>query len=383
MTKNRKLKVGLVFDDSLDKTDGVAQYVKTLGAWLSGQGHSVSYLVGETKMTRWQGGQVYSLANNASVKFNGNRLTMPVSSSKKHIKRVLDEHGFDVLHVMVPYSPLMASKIIKAAETSTAVVGTFHIFPSGGLSRVGSRLLAAWLRPTLGRFDEIVSVSQAAAGFAKSAFGIDSQVVPNPVNVDSFKTPSVEQSAQYQVVFLGRLVKRKGAEQLIKAFAELSKTLPQAQLSVAGDGPQRRQLEKLVSKLGLSERVRFLGFIPESQKPALLAGADVACFPSLYGESFGIVLIEAMAAGAATVLGGDNPGYRSVLGDRPELLVNPDDTAEFADRLNQLLTDKKLALEIHEWQTQTVKQYDIELVGARIEAMYQSQIAKRSKKRHN
>jgi phosphatidylinositol alpha-mannosyltransferase len=82
MTKNRKLKVGLVFDDSLDKTDGVAQYVKTLGAWLSGQGHSVSYLVGETKMTRWQGGQVYSLANNASVKFNGNRLTMPVSSSK-------------------------------------------------------------------------------------------------------------------------------------------------------------------------------------------------------------------------------------------------------------------------------------------------------------
>jgi phosphatidylinositol alpha-mannosyltransferase len=383
MTKNRKLKVGLVFDDSLDKTDGVAQYVKTLGAWLSGQGHSVSYLVGETKMTHWQGGQVYSLANNASVKFNGNRLTMPVSSSKKHIKRVLDEHSFDVLHVMVPYSPLMASKIIKAAGTSTAVVGTFHIFPSGGLSRVGSRLLAVWLRPTLGRFDETVSVSQAAAGFAKSAFGIDSRVVPNPVSVDSFKTPSVEQSAQYQIVFLGRLVKRKGAEQLIKAFAELSKSLPQAQLSVAGDGPQRRQLEKLVSKLGLSERVRFLGFIPESQKPALLAGADLACFPSLYGESFGIVLIEAMAAGAGTVLGGDNPGYRSVLGNRPELLVNPDDTAVFAERLNQLLTDKKLSLEIHEWQMQAVKQYDIELVGARIEAMYQSQIAKRSKKRHN
>ena len=383
MKRNRKLKVGLVFDDSLDKTDGVAQYVKTLGAWLSRQGHSVGYLVGETRASEWQGGKIYSLAKNTSVKFNGNRLTMPVSSSQSQINKVLTDESFDVLHVMVPYSPLMAARVIKSAGPATAVFGTFHIFPSGSLSRLGSKLLALWLRPTLGKFDEIVSVSSAAADFAESAYGVRSLILPNPVEVDKFKSPSQKTSTYPSIVFLGRLVKRKGAEQLIKAFAVLSTNLPDARLTIAGGGPQREQLEKLVDSLGLSQKIKFLGFVPEEDKPKLLAGADVACFPSLYGESFGIVLLEAMAAGAGVVLGGDNPGYRSVLGDRPELLVNPEQTTEFAKHLELLLTDDQLRSKLHDWQTQAVKQYDINVVGPQIEAMYESQIAKRFKKSHN
>jgi len=105
MSEKPKLKIGLVFDDSLDSSDGVAQYVKDLGGWLSGQGHEVSYLVGETKLTEWRGGKVYSLSKNQAVYFNGNRLSVPLPANSRRIRELLNAKNFDIMHVMVPYSP--------------------------------------------------------------------------------------------------------------------------------------------------------------------------------------------------------------------------------------------------------------------------------------
>src|SRR5204863_1213378 len=97
MTK--KLSIGFVIDDSLDRTDGVQQYVKSLGAWLSSRGHRVSYLSGQTTMTSWKGGQVYSLARNIRVKFNANRLAIPAPADKSEIIKILDAEQYDVLHI--------------------------------------------------------------------------------------------------------------------------------------------------------------------------------------------------------------------------------------------------------------------------------------------
>jgi phosphatidylinositol alpha-mannosyltransferase len=133
----------------------------------------------------------------------------------------------------------------------------------------------------------------------------------------------------------------------------------------------------------LGSRIEFLGYIKEDEKAKLLNSAAIACFPSLYGESFGIVLIEAMAAGSGVVLGGNNPGYISVLEARPKLLVNPKNASEFADRLGELLANNTLAKQLHEWQNKTVKQYDIEVVGPQILEVYNQAIARLSKKRHN
>lgn len=228
-----------------------------------------------------------------------------------------------------------------------------------------------------------MAVSQASADFAKQAYGINAAVIPNPINVDAFKPKTKQKNDQNLIVFLGRLVKRKGAAQLIEAFDELTRHNPDAHLIIAGDGPQRKELKARVTKLGLANKVKFLGYIPEDHKSALLGTAAVACFPSLYGEAFGIVLIEAMAAQTPVVLAGDNPGYRSVLGQRPELLINPNDKIQFAGQLNELLTNKTKRRQISEWQKQTVKQYDIDVVGAQIINLYNSAIARLSKKSHN
>lgn len=383
MRKDPRLKVGLVFDDTLDSSDGVAQYVKTLGAWLSAQGHDVSYLVGQTSLKNWSGGEVNSLSKNIKVRFNGNNLTIPLPANRRRIKQLLSQKNFDVLHVMLPYSPFMAAHVIRSAGNQTAIIGTFHIFPSGKLSAWGSRLLRFALSGTMNRFDRVVSVSPAAADFAYRAYGIESSVVPNAVDLGRFRGVKAEHTDSRRIVFLGRLVERKGAGSLLKAFARLAQTVPDVQLIIAGDGPLRSKLSSQASKLGVSQLVHFRGFIPEDDKPALLASADIACFPSLYGESFGIVLIEAMAAGAKTVLAGNNPGYASVLGEQPILLVNPLRTDEFASRMAELLNDVDKAAQIHEWQTKTVEQYDINVVGEKILGVYSGQIARLTKKSNN
>jgi phosphatidyl-myo-inositol alpha-mannosyltransferase len=382
MTKGRKLKVGLVFDDSLDSNDGVAQYVRTLGAWLADQGYEVRYLVGETQMPNWRGGRVYSLAANLKVRFNGNRLSMPLLSRKAALKDVLAKEKFDILHVMAPYSPLMAQRLIMMAGPGTAVVGTFHILPSGWLSRAGSYALRAASVLSLRRFDGFISVSRPAQEFARRVYGIESSVVPNPVDLKKFRDAE-RPAKKKQIVFLGRLVERKGCRQLIKAFAEISEDYPKYQLIIAGDGPQRRQLEKLAQDLGVGQRTRFLGYIDEDDKPEILGSAAIACFPSLYGESFGIVLIEAMAAGSGAILAGDNPGYHSVLADQPQLLFNPREPSELAAKLARLLSDDAYRSKIRDWQDQEVQKYDIEVVGRQLAELYKRAIAKTTASRHN
>jgi phosphatidylinositol alpha-mannosyltransferase len=378
MIKSRKLSVGLVFDDSLDSNDGVAQHVKTLGSWMSRQGHDVKYFVGETKINAWRGDTVYSLSKNIKVRFNANSLSIPLPADSTRIRSLLKKEKLDVIHVMMPYSPFLAQKIINNASNSIVIIGTFHILPSGWLSISGSRLLRLMTLRSLKRFSSIMSVSPAAADFAKKTFGIDSRVVPNPVDISVFSNKVPKQSGN-NIVFLGRLVKRKGCQQLLKAFACLVPEIPDANLIIAGDGPLKKNLISQAKKLGISDRVQFIGYIKEEDKPALLASADIACFPSLYGESFGIVLIEAMAAGAKTVLGGDNPGYRSVLGTQQDLLVDPNDTQQFTLKMLKLLQDKKLASSIANWQKDEVKKYDISVVGEQVIDTYLSSIARLDK----
>ena len=381
MVKNPgKLSVGFCYDDSLDKADGVAQYVKNLGNWLSYQGHHVFYLVGETKTRNWAGGHVYSLAKNQKVFFNGNFVSTPLPASRRRIKEVLQKERPDILHVQMPYSPFLAGRVITAVSPETAVVGTFHILPANILARLGSRFLRLFYLRTLKRFSRVVSVSQPAADFAHRAFGINSVVSSNVVELGRFSQGG-SQPQENHIVFLGRLVKRKGCEELLRAFAILKKRLPAATLTIAGDGPMRQKLEKYADDSGLRGSVTFRGFVDENEKPGILASASIACFPATGGESFGIVLIEAMAAGAGVVMGGNNPGYASVLGKNLVTLVDSGNSMAFAESLEKILTDHNLAGKLHEQQQEQVKQYDVAVVGSQLLKIYTQAIASRRQKK--
>lgn len=379
MTRNNAdLSVGFLFDDTLDNDAGVAQYVKITGGWLARQGHHVDYIVGQSAKTQ-PSGKVYSAAKNLKVMWAGNRLSISIWPKRRLIKQIIKQNNYDVLHVMSPYSPFMSQVVINKADKQTAVVATWHIFPAGPLSIVGSRLLRLLYGRSFKRIDQHLSVSAAAASYARQAFAVESEVSPNVIELTKFRTSASVKNAPGRIVFLGRLVPRKGCAELIKAVGVLKAGRIKFELVVAGDGPQRPQLEKLVKQLGISDQVRFLGYIDEAAKPELLASAQIACFPSLKAESFGVVLIEAMAAGSGVVLGGDNPGYRTVLGEQPKLLINPSDSQALADRLQELLSDGPASRQLHDWQQESVKQYDIAKVGPELVEIYRRTIAKRQR----
>lgn len=385
MKKGQKnLSIGFCYDDSLDRADGVSQYVKTVGAWLSDQGHEIHYLVGESKIKTWHGAPVYSLAKNLRVAFAGNRLSMPLVPKLGQIKKIIERTDLDILHVQVPYSPLMAQIIINCTRPETALVGTFHIYPANGAGHIGSKLLKTVYGRSFRRIDKLLSVSSAAQAFAKSAFGAESTILPNMVNLSLFNQSSNNKHPNGKhIVFLGRLVKRKGPKQLLEAFSELARKVPDARLTIAGDGPMRSELQAYVKLKKIDKKITFLGFVSEQDKPKILASADIACFPSLFGESFGIVLIEAMAASAGVVIGGNNPGYTSVLGARPEVLFDPANGQELAGKLEEFLNNRQLFDDVHAWQAQHVKNYDVQVVGPKLVKIYNEAIAKARRKVDN
>lgn len=368
------MKIGFVLDDGLDKPDGVQQYILTLGRWYEEHGHEVRYLVGETKRTDIQ--HVYSLAKNIKVRFNGNALTIPLPTGRKKIKKVLADEQFDVLHIQVPYSPFFGAKVIMCAPSSVAIVGTFHILPYGAISHIGTRLLGAYLWRSLRKFDAFVSVSRPAAEFSAATFKIRSQVVPNSVPIAAFHgNGSQAKSSGLRILFLGRLVQRKGCQQLLTALAILKKNdqLPaNVIVDICGDGSMRSDLERHVADNKLSSTVTFHGFVTNDEKINFMQNADIAVFPSLSGESFGIVLIEAMAAGSQVVLGGDNPGYQSVLEDVPDSIIDAHNPAVMAKQLHEIMTDSKKRQQIHLQQQAHVEQFDTAVVARKLLDLYQS-----------
>lgn len=375
-----KLKIGLVFDDSLDKPDGVQQYVLSIGEWLRTQGHDVHYLVGETKRTDLK--NLHSLSRNLNVKFNGNRMSMPLPTSSHKLKEFLDQQKFDILHVQLPYSPFLAHRIIKAAGQQVAIVGTFHIFAEGWAAIVGTKLLRIWLSKSLKRFDHIVSVSQAAAAFASKNFRVETKVLPNVIDYDRFAlAPALEKYNDdvLNILFLGRLVPRKGCQVLLEAvnLIKIDSTLPKFRVLICGKGPLAAKLSNYVSDNGMTDLVEFIGFVSEEAKPSYYASSDISIFPSSGGESFGIVLLEAMASGQAEVLAGDNPGYRSVMAESNNQLFDPLNVDGLAIRLRNSLLDVVSRNRSKTWGQAYSKTFDTKLIGAKLINIYQEALRKR------
>ena len=424
MPSKQLLRIGFVLDDTLDTPDGVQQYVLTLGKWLSSQGHDVHYLVGES--SRKDIDNVHSMARNVRVRFNKNRLSIPLPTRKSQIVQKLAQLDLDVLHVQMPYSPMFAGRVISCAlelgsrkipvtpgtpqpsndyfstvgvasatpppdiiapesvvgapvgnevsrNTSkrTKIIGTFHIVPASWLHSAGARSLELVNRRTLKHFDKIISVSPAASQFANTVFGIKSVIIPNVVDEKAMRHAPILNKVPH-IVFLGRLVERKGCQYLLKALKVLQeKYSGEYRVTIAGKGPLADKLIKWATKNNL-KNTTFTGYLAEPDKPKLLASADIAVFPSTGGESFGIVLIEAMAAGARVVLGGDNVGYRSVLGDYPDLLVDPHDSLAFADKLQYFLQNSAASAAASAWAKKAIKQYEVAVVGTKILEIYRA-----------
>lgn len=374
-------KIGLVLDTSLDPNDGVQQYVIAIGEWLRTKGQDVHYLVGQTEDRQLP--NIHSLSRNVDVTFNGNRTTIPLPTSRRKLRAFVEQEQFDILHVQTPHHPLMSQRLIVSAPKRTVVVGTFHILPYGWLARWATKALGLCLRPSLKRFDAMVAVSSAAAQFEAWSFGLKAAVLPNVVDYQRFyrATPFEKYDDEVKtILFLGRLVPRKGCKTLLEAVAHLHEQAdtPAFRVVVCGRGPLEAELRQYVSQRKLDELVEFTGFVSEEDKPRYYASADIAVFPSSSGESFGIVLLEAMASGKAAVLAGDNPGYHTVMEPQPDLLFRPTNVDELAAKLSELLHNKAKRQDYAAWGARYTKDFDVNVVGGKLLELYESLYASKN-----
>ncbi|HUA13360.1 MAG TPA: glycosyltransferase family 4 protein [Candidatus Sulfotelmatobacter sp.] len=374
----QQLKIGFVLDGGLERPDGVQQYILSLGEYFSSLGHEVRHIVAGEVPSNIK--NAYSFGKAIGVNSNGNRLKIPLFSSGRKIRSFLSEEKFDVLHIQTPYSPMMGERFVFKAGKNVAVIGTYHIIPYNFILSVGNKLLGAWCHFSLKRFDKMLSVSSAAQKVCLSDFRVKSEVLPNVIDFNKFYAtkPAAKNESKVRILFLGRLVPRKGCMTLLEAINSMDNVKDRIEVVICGQGPLEGKLKKFVADNDLGSIVTFKGFISEESKPAMLASADISVFPASGGESFGIVLLEAMASGKAVVLAGNNAGYASVMSPKPELLFDHSDPKSLAQKIDYYLNNESKRREDAKWCSDYARGFDVKVVGDKLLDIYRFYVYKRN-----
>lgn len=303
---------------------------------------------------------VTPLGNSVPTASNGSVAPIaPDPSCALRTIRALRDEDFDVVHLHEPLCP--GPTMTTLFFTDAPVVGTFHRAGDSSAYRVFRPLVRRWAR----RIAVRVAVSEDALRTAKAALGGDYVLLHNGVELDRFAKASPWPTDGPTVFFVGRHEERKGLAVLLVAMREL----PGVRLWVGGDGPETERLRR--AAVGL-EGVEWLGRLSDAEVAARLRGADVFCAPSLHGESFGVVLLEAMAA-QTPIVASDLPGYRNVARPGVEaLLVPPGDPVALADAIRRVLSDRQLAARLVDAGEARAATFSMDRLAERYLGIYQS-----------
>ncbi|HVB76674.1 MAG TPA: glycosyltransferase family 4 protein [Candidatus Nitrosotalea sp.] len=337
------MKIGLVSPYDFSHPGGVTEHIRHLGHWLTEMGHEVRTFAPSSRHDAegqypgfYRIGRVFRLPANDSVA----RVTLSFHLARR-VSEILDGERFDVLHFHEPLMPALPLTLLRMAQTVS--VGTFHAFARSNLGYYYGRPI---LKPYLRHLGATIAVSQPARDFVRQYFPeVDPVVVPNGVDVDRFGadlTPIHHlRDGCVNFLFVGRLEKRKGLGDLITAFQHASSRLDRVRLIIVGDGPLRGSVESMVARRRL-KNVVMVGYVPAEVLPRYHASADVFCAPASGRESFGIVLLEAMAAGLP-VIATEIPGYLSVVAAGVDsLTVRPNSPIEMGAAMTVLARDPEL-----------------------------------------
>lgn len=366
------MRVALVCPYDLGVPGGVQSHVLHLARELQALGDVVVVLAPGDRDDVAEG--TVPLGRSVGIRFNGS--VAPLALTPAAARRTLVTlRGFepDIVHVHEPAAPLVS--VAASLRGPRPLVGTFHAWSDRALAYT---LVRPLLRPLAQRLDARIAVSPAAADYHARALGLrlgTFRVIPNGVAVGRFAhaeaLPELEDPHRPTVLFVGRLERRKGLEQLIRAFVAVKSTRPDVRLLIVGTGPERDRCQSLLPARLRADAI-FLGSVDQDTLPRVYAASDVVAVPAVGGESFGIVLLEAMAAGRP-VVASDIPGFRAVVRDGVEgRLVPPGDVRSLTQALAALLANPALRSAMSAEAHATVADYDWPRVTARIRQAYQA-----------
>ena len=351
------LRIGIVSPYSLTVPGGVQQQVLGLARSLRAKGHEVRVL-GPCDGPP-PDAFVTPLGNSLPTAVNGSIAPLaPDASAALRTIRALNDEAFDVVHVHEPLvpGPSLTALLVKMAP----VVATFHSAGESAAYRTFSRQLK-WVAS---RIDIRVAVSKDAVELAQRYIGGDYEILFNGIELGDYSSLSTT-PRENAIFFIGRHEERKGLSILLEAVSKLP---PDVRVWIASDGPQTAELK---TRFASDSRIEWLGRISDSEKISRMSRASVFCAPSLHGESFGVVLLEAMAAGTP-VVASNLDGYRNVAtDDETALLVETGNVAGLASALARVLVDPRLAARLTANGREHAQRFSMDALADRYIEMYE------------
>ena len=363
------MKIALVSPYDFAFPGGVTSHISSLERYLSRMGHEVKVIAPASQPVTIFGDRFIPIGKPRPIPSSGSVIRVTISLRlASTIKEVLNREKFDIIHLHEPFMPMLCSAVLRFSEATN--VGTFHAWDGKPGYNWGKPISTWMIRRRLHKLAGRIAVSEMAKAYVSKHVPGYYDIIPNGIDVERFSpdVPPIEEfcDGKQNILFLGRLERRKGAIYLIKAYQQVKQEIPNSRLIIAGPGTRlRKPYEKWIKNQGL-EDVVFVGYVSEADKPRYYKTADVYCSPATSRESFGIVLLEAMAVGTP-VVASNIDGYNSVITHGEDgLLVPPRDTENLARTLISVLSDETLRQKLAARARLTAEEYSWERVAKKV-----------------
>ncbi|MCX7785858.1 MAG: glycosyltransferase family 4 protein [candidate division WOR-3 bacterium] len=374
--KTNRFKICMVSDTYFPYIGGIPEHIYNLSHTLREHGHTVKILTARfsarlVKSLPYLPDEefVYRIGDALLIRANKSfaRLTIGWRLSDK-VEKFFEKENFDIIHIHGSLAPTLP--ILAIRHSSAINVITFHATHPKDKNYLFFRpLLLPYIRKLHGK----IAVSSSARDSNMYYFSGECRIIPNGVNIKLYN-PSVPRLEKFfdkrpKILFLGRFEPRKGLKYLLQALPIVKKEIPEILLIVVGAGVLGYAYQEYIAK-EVKGNIYFAGLIRDEEKPRYYASCDVFCAPSIGYESFGIVLLEAMACGKP-IVASDIPGYRTIIEDGKEgFLVQPKCPEEIADRLLKILKNPELAKKMGEQGYKKSLNYSWERVARQVEDYY-------------
>ncbi|HET9781738.1 MAG TPA: glycosyltransferase family 4 protein [Candidatus Dormibacteraeota bacterium] len=365
------MRVGLVSPYDFASPGGVNDHVRHLAVRLQRLGHETRIFAPSSRAdVDSDSARFYRIGTPIAIPANDSvaRITLSFHLASR-VAALIEDERFDVLHFHEPLMPALPMTMLRMS--TTANVGTFHAFARSNIGYYYGRPL---LHPYLAHLNRGIAVSEPARAFVNRYFpDYPLQVIPNGIDVDVYRPGLAPirhlRDDKMNILFVGRLEKRKGLGDLLRAYRAMKPRVPRSRLIIVGDGPLRGRVESYAARHRLQDVV-ISGFVPDSVKPRYYNSADVFCAPATGAESFGIVLLEALASGLP-VVATEVPGYMTVLEPgRDSVTVQPKNWRELAASLVILARDPELRARMSDYALQKARRYSWDRIAAEVVDVY-------------
>jgi phosphatidylinositol alpha-mannosyltransferase len=374
------MKIALVTPYDYPYPGGVNEHVTALDHEFRALGHKTRIIAASTANEDVLGDHVFKVSGAISpMPISGSTARITLSPQVyQRVKQILNAEKFDVVHVHEPTVPLLSLAVLLHSRALN--IGTFHAYRE---SNAMYEYAAPFLKQVFKHLDGRIFVSDAVREYITQYFPGDYVTIPNGVNWARFASPSITPIERFNdgrpnILFVGRLETRKGFRHLLRAYPYIKSVVPNARLIVVGAFGDKEKAPFLrYARAHKLRGVHFVGHVSPEELPRYYRTATVFCAPNTGFESFGIILLEAMAAGVP-IVASDIAGFRTVVEDcRDGLLVAPEDDRAIAHAIIELLTDSARRAQMGECGNRKAQQYDWSIVAQRVLAYYRDLMATR------